>query len=364
MTDQDRPTTPGTIQAAASNKEVHDRDTLPASLPAAIHAPASGSAPTPGVPAQASAADDAAIEFLRDSEIKRCPPAPPPEAIAASLSSTRASLAPVRSSVAPRELWYDPLLSPPPGDLAAPATATGEPLVDAASSIAPREVSRRPFPAPRSNRASTALLAVAMLAGAAAIVLYRARNAPSTSSDEGAARASAASPAMPAQRRDPMPSAMELPVPTPAPALPAAVSSSAAIVGSLPSGDRAALPNALPANAQRTFVSQGPVVRRRVAAQRGVGVVPQADLPETPSRDSIASSLNALRGAIEQCTAGRKGVAEVDLTIHGSGAVAHAVVGGDFAGTSQGSCIARTLRIASFGRFQKPKFRVLYKLML
>jgi hypothetical protein len=105
-------------------------------------------------------------------------------------------------------------------------------------------------------------------------------------------------------------------------------------------------------------------VRRRAVPARTNTALAPADLPEAPSRETIAASLNHMRSAIQLCTDGRTGVAELDLTIHGSGTVAHALVGGDFAGTPQGSCIARTLRGASFAPFQKPKFRVLYKLML
>jgi hypothetical protein len=126
----------------------------------------------------------------------------------------------------------------------------------------------------------------------------------------------------------------------------------------------AAQPLTRSATAERSSSAPAGTGRRRAApARTKVALVP-ADLPEAPSRASIAASLSDLRSAIALCTDGRNGVAELDLTIHGSGAVAHVLVGGDFAGTPQGTCIARTLRRASFAPFQKPKFRVLYKLML
>jgi hypothetical protein len=40
------------------------------------------------------------------------------------------------------------------------------------------------------------------------------------------------------------------------------------------------------------------------------------------------------------------------------------VVGGDFAGTPEGSCIARVARTAQFVRFAKPRFRVIYPFSL
>jgi hypothetical protein len=246
------------------------------------------------------------------------------------------------------------------------ATATPERAASAetGSSIAPRELSQRPPPAPRSSRAGIALLGGAVLFGAVAIVLSRFER-PTRDTGADAPREVATSAAMPAER-DPI-------EPAAAPSA-AAVEPAEAIANPLPTdtangaspvtGESAAQPLARTATAERTSSTPARTVRRRAApARTKVALVP-ADLPEAPSRASIAASLNDLRSAIALCTDGRNGVAELDLTIHGSGAVAHALVGGDFAGTPQGSCIARTLRKASFAPFQKAKFRVLYKLML
>jgi hypothetical protein len=98
-------------------------------------------------------------------------------------------------------------------------------------------------------------------------------------------------------------------------------------------------------------------------AKRAPAVLP-ADLPDQPSRQAIADTLGAMRSDLALCAQGKAGVAELDLTLSANGAVSNAVVGGDFAGSPQGSCIARTLRRARFAPFQKPKFRVLYRLML
>jgi hypothetical protein len=124
---------------------------------------------------------------------------------------------------------------------------------------------------------------------------------------------------------------------------------------------------ALSASAQRSTLDPAAARRPRVAGTAPRAPRPQAaptELPETPSRKDVSSSLDALRAAIQTCSDGRSGVAEVDLTINGSGQVAHALVSGDFAGTPQGSCMARALRSARFAPFQKPKFRVLYRFML
>jgi hypothetical protein len=86
--------------------------------------------------------------------------------------------------------------------------------------------------------------------------------------------------------------------------------------------------------------------------------------PETPSREDVVRALQPLRAALQACAAGRSGVAELDLTIVGSGAVAQAVVGGDFRGGPEGSCIARTIRLARLPAFKQARFRILYPFSL
>ena len=63
---------------------------------------------------------------------------------------------------------------------------------------------------------------------------------------------------------------------------------------------------------------------------------------------------------MQACADGRSGVAEVDVTIAANGVVTNALVGGDFRGTPQGSCIARAVRKARFPKFTKDSFRLLY----
>ncbi|MFI5307474.1 MAG: hypothetical protein ACHQ53_08990 [Polyangiales bacterium] len=87
-------------------------------------------------------------------------------------------------------------------------------------------------------------------------------------------------------------------------------------------------------------------------------------LPEAPDRAAVVAALEPLREAVAGCAAGRHGIAEADISVNGSGSVAHAVVEGDFAGSPQGSCIARALRQAHFAPFQQSRFRVLYPFSL
>ncbi len=106
---------------------------------------------------------------------------------------------------------------------------------------------------------------------------------------------------------------------------------------------------------------QEPVLR--VSPQ---GAAPQAAAQpsETPTRREVLDALEPLRPAVERCARGQHGIAQLDITVVSSGAVTHAVVAGDFAGTPEGSCIALAARKAQFAPFQKPRFRVIFPFSL
>ncbi len=89
-------------------------------------------------------------------------------------------------------------------------------------------------------------------------------------------------------------------------------------------------------------------------------ISPQQPLPQTPSRDAIFATLTSLRSQVRRCVEQKLGVAQLDISIKGSGRVSHVVVNGDFRGTKQGSCIARIVRKARFEPFKQPEFRVLF----
>jgi hypothetical protein len=99
-------------------------------------------------------------------------------------------------------------------------------------------------------------------------------------------------------------------------------------------------------------------------------VVPQGTKPasegpsETPTRAEVLAALEPLRPAVARCVQGQHGVAQLDITVINTGAVTHAVVAGDFAGTPEGSCIALAARDAKFAPFQKPRFRVIFPFSL
>jgi len=67
---------------------------------------------------------------------------------------------------------------------------------------------------------------------------------------------------------------------------------------------------------------------------------------------------------VRACVGDTHGVAEVVLTVKNTGRVSHAVVGGDFAGTPEGSCIARTVRKTRLQPFLRPSFTLVYPFAL
>lgn len=87
-------------------------------------------------------------------------------------------------------------------------------------------------------------------------------------------------------------------------------------------------------------------------------------LPESLERDEVIEGIEILRNEYSACAGDLHGVAEVRITIANTGRISHALVGGDFAGTPQGSCLARTLRQARFRSFLQPRLDIVYPLAL
>ncbi len=77
---------------------------------------------------------------------------------------------------------------------------------------------------------------------------------------------------------------------------------------------------------------------------------------EVPSRVEVLTAMTAVRNAVRNCATRRGGVATVRVTVASSGHVTTAVVGGQYQGTSEGSCIARAVRAAHFPEFQRSQF--------
>jgi hypothetical protein len=107
--------------------------------------------------------------------------------------------------------------------------------------------------------------------------------------------------------------------------------------------------------------------RARVAAVRAASAAPSVvtpDLPTQPSREQIKVGIEAVRAAVQTCAGVLHGTSTVRLTIASTGRVTSATIEGAFAGTPEGSCMARALRSASFARFSLPSLQVTYPFRL
>ncbi|MBK8168819.1 MAG: hypothetical protein IPK60_00570 [Sandaracinaceae bacterium] len=81
----------------------------------------------------------------------------------------------------------------------------------------------------------------------------------------------------------------------------------------------------------------------------------------TPEQSEVRAALESVRSAVTACAAGQHGQANIRVTFNGaSGRVSTVNVEGVFAGTPQGSCMARAVRAARVSRFSDPTLVVLY----
>lgn len=122
---------------------------------------------------------------------------------------------------------------------------------------------------------------------------------------------------------------------------------------------------------QRAIASAEPEASEEIDAPAPVAVATpkpavksSEPLPAHPSRDQVVASLNAISPELQRCVGDRHGVAEVTVTVRSGGFVSYAVVSGGYAGTSEGSCIARAVRAAKFPAFSDPMLRVTYPFQL
>jgi hypothetical protein len=91
---------------------------------------------------------------------------------------------------------------------------------------------------------------------------------------------------------------------------------------------------------------------------------PLGPIRDKPTREDVQTALEGVRASVAACAPGKRGTAQVDITVASTGVVTKALVGGDFAGTPEGSCIARAVRGAKLPTFSQPTFRVIYPFAL
>jgi len=91
---------------------------------------------------------------------------------------------------------------------------------------------------------------------------------------------------------------------------------------------------------------------------------PSGPLPDKPTRAQVLQSLQSVEPRVRGCRETRGGIAQVRITVASSGRVRNAVVQGVFAGTPEGSCVARAVRRARFPKFKDESFSVTYPFRL
>ena len=99
---------------------------------------------------------------------------------------------------------------------------------------------------------------------------------------------------------------------------------------------------------------------QRARARAGAAAVQAAALPTQPSREEIKGVIETARAALQACAGNQHGTFKAHISITGAGRVASATIEGAFAGTPQGSCMARSLRGFVFPRFSNPTLQVTY----
>jgi predicted Zn finger-like uncharacterized protein len=89
------------------------------------------------------------------------------------------------------------------------------------------------------------------------------------------------------------------------------------------------------------------------------------DLQPTPTRDDVLSAMKGVTPGVQACGGAESGVAMAKVGVTGStGKVAAVDVGGQFANSPVGSCIAKEVRKAKFPRFSQPSFSFSYPFKL
>lgn len=122
--------------------------------------------------------------------------------------------------------------------------------------------------------------------------------------------------------------------------------------------------------AERVPVAEAPTPVAKVDPPAPAAVVPSEPvrpaqaLPETPSREQVRAAMTSIQPELARCAKDRHGVAQVSLTVRSRGNVSYAVVGGAFAGSPEGSCIAKAVKDAKFPAFSRPSFKVTYPVRL
>lgn len=252
-------------------------------------------------------------------------------------------------------------------------------------SIAPATRTFRPAANERKGMPfwQTALAALVLLGGGISIAKFQAeqRNqtaAVSSQRAEAAEDLPVTGPVEPttAPANSDVPAALSVPAVAAEPAVqeqvlnPAVPSAPASIGPMLPKRDETVVPvSRTRRTRERTAIASAEPTPEVAPTPVNAPAAPRApaqsqSLPAHPSRDQVATSLDSVTGELKKCVGDRHGVADVTVTVRPAGFVSYAVVSGEYAGTSEGSCIARAVRTAKFPAFSDPTLRVTFPFQL
>jgi outer membrane biosynthesis protein TonB len=107
----------------------------------------------------------------------------------------------------------------------------------------------------------------------------------------------------------------------------------------------------------------GAIGGKHDAAKHEAAASAAANLPDKPSRDDVLSAMNGVKDQVKACAKGASGVAIANVTVVGkSGRVSNVEVSGITGDV--GSCVARTVRKASFPKFKADNFQVKFPFRL
>jgi|GEM_PF-6797074 len=235
------------------------------------------------------------------------------------------------------------------------------------NSLSPREVSRPAAPQQprdRTGRSGALLVAAVMLVATGAWFMTAGTFRRATlSTPAESTTAAATQPTTATEKKVEQPAVPAAPAETPAPTSAETVSAAPSTVAP-PTTTGKSEDVAAPALKQKpalTASARGERVRRSGRASKANATpAPTGEVPTGPTRSEVVARLESVRSSVQTCAAGRSGVADLDITIAHTGVVMHVLVGGDFAGTTEGSCIARAVRQARFPQFKQERFRLLY----
>lgn len=245
------------------------------------------------------------------------------------------------------------------------------------TSLAPREVARAPQPreTERSSRAGMWMVAAAMLLAAGGWYLTGGSFRRATLTEAPAAQPSAATQPMAAKNEETsmqssssVPPSLQPPPeqpqgPTELPTVAVTGNPNGSATGNADGSAPQHMPNGTAGKlhgGKGLSASARSLRGKRAGAKPASVNEPAGDMPELPNRGVVVQRLESVRSSVQACASGRSGVADLDITIANNGTVMHVLVGGDFAGTTQGSCIARAVREARFPTFKQDRMRILY----